>query len=40
MARAIGKTLDDPPSAEALRARAQQFTVERAATRYMELLSR
>jgi glycosyltransferase involved in cell wall biosynthesis len=40
MAGAIGKTLDDPPSAEALRARAQQFTVERAATRYMELLSR
>jgi glycosyltransferase involved in cell wall biosynthesis len=38
LAQAIENTLDDPPAPERLRARAQLFTVERAATRYLELL--
>jgi glycosyltransferase involved in cell wall biosynthesis len=38
LARAIENALDDPPAPDRLRARAQLFTVERAATRYLELL--
>jgi glycosyltransferase involved in cell wall biosynthesis len=40
LAAAISNVLDDPPSSEVLRARAQLFTVERAAKRYLELLLR
>ncbi len=38
LARAIEATLDNPPPAHLLMERAQLFTVERAATRYIELL--
>jgi glycosyltransferase involved in cell wall biosynthesis len=38
MARAIGKTIDNPPPPEHLRARAQLFSVERSADAYLELL--
>jgi glycosyltransferase involved in cell wall biosynthesis len=38
MAAAIGKTIDNPPPPEHLRARAQLFSVERSADAYLELL--
>jgi glycosyltransferase involved in cell wall biosynthesis len=38
LAGAIEQVLDHPPAAESLRARAQQFSVERSADAYLELL--
>ena len=38
LAGAIEQVLDDPPSAESLRARAELFSVERSADRHLELL--
>lgn len=38
LARAVLRTLDDPPEHGLLRARADAFTVDRAAERYLELL--
>lgn len=38
LARAVLRTLDDPPERDLLRARADAFTIERAAERYLELL--
>ena len=38
MARAILDTLDAPPDSEALRLRADDFSVDRATERYLEVL--
>lgn len=38
LARAVLRTLEDPPERALLRARADAFTIERAAERYLELL--
>jgi len=38
LAEAIARALDEPPAADALRARAQQFSVERAVDRYLSVL--
>ena len=38
LARAILDTLEQPPAAEALRARARSFCVDRVADRYLEVL--